>query len=209
MWPAISTVRCSSARRRVPTATLPLAKTAQTQESRPLSVCRKFGLHYEARRRLEAPLEPESYHRCVSGACPASLSFVSPDSRRLPQSILPMQLSLQQCAPIRDTFLLHNQKCLYHHPRTACGSRRSLAVVPLIGDQRYYGETPMRLRRDCRPIRGNGPGGWRWVSGRRLAFWMSQPGLELPTETRATGQGARPRRSLASDSTGRQSLPRA
>ena len=149
MWPAISTVRCSSARRRVPTATRPLAKAAQTQESRPLSVCRKFGLHYEARRRLEASLEPESYHRCISGACPASLSFVSPDSRRLPQSILPMQLSLQQCAPIWDTLLLHNQKSLYHHRRTACGSRRSLAVVPLIGDQRYYGETPMRLRRDC------------------------------------------------------------
>jgi hypothetical protein len=129
--------------------------------------------------------------------------------RRLPQSVLPMQLRPQRCAPIWDTLPLHNQKCLYHHPRTACGSRRSLAVVPLIGDQRYYGETPMRLRRDCRLIRGNGPGGWRWVSGRRLAFWMSQPGLELPTETRATGQGARPRRSLASDSTGRQSLPRA
>ena len=36
-------------------------------------------------------------------------------------------------------------------PRTVCGSRRRLAVAPLIGDQRCYGETPMRLRRDCRP----------------------------------------------------------
>src|ERR1035437_6572954 len=30
-----------------------------------------------------------------------------------------------------------------------------------IGDKRYYGESPARLRRDCRPIRGNGPGGSR------------------------------------------------
>ena len=29
-----------------------------------------------------------------------------------------------------------------HRPRSACGSRRSLAVVPLIPDKRYYGETP-------------------------------------------------------------------
>ena len=36
----------------------------------------------------------------------------------------------------------------------------------------------MRLWRDCRPIRGKGPGGWRWVRGQRLAFWGSQPGLE-------------------------------
>src|ERR1035441_1948463 len=98
---------------------------------------------------------------------------------------------------------------LAHRTRIACGSHRSLAVVPLIGDKRYYGETPMRLRRDCRPISGNGPGGWRWLRGQRLAFWGSQPGLERSTETRATGQGARPRRSLATDATGRQPFPRA
>src|ERR1035441_7344144 len=98
---------------------------------------------------------------------------------------------------------------LAHRPRTACGSRRSLAVVPLIGDKRYYGETPMRLRRDCRPIRRNGPGGWRRVRGQRLAFWGSQPGLERSTETPATGKGARPRRSLAPDSPGRRPFPRA
>jgi hypothetical protein len=31
-------------------------------------------------------------------------------------------------------------------PRPAPGLHRSLPVVPLIGDKRYYGETPMRLR---------------------------------------------------------------
>ena len=40
----------------------------------------------------------------------------------------------------------------------------------------------MRLRGDCHPIRGNGLGGWRWVRGQRLAYWGSQPGLELSTE---------------------------
>jgi len=35
------------------------------------------------------------------------------------------------------------------------------------------------------------------VRGQRQAFWGSQPGLELSTETPATGKGARPRRSLA------------
>ena len=34
----------------------------------------------------------------------------------------------------------------------------SLAVVPLIGDQRYYGETPAELRWDSRPTRCNRPG---------------------------------------------------
>src|ERR1022692_4440146 len=81
---------------------------------------------------------------------------------------------------------------LAHRPRTACGSRRRLAVVPLIGDKRYYGDTPMRLRRGCRPIRGNGSGGSRWVRGQRPAFWGSQPGLELSTETPVTGKGERP-----------------
>ena len=98
---------------------------------------------------------------------------------------------------------------LAHRPRAACGSRRSLAVVPLIGYQRYYGETPLRRRRDCRPIRGTGPERWRWVRGQRLAFWGSQPGLERSTETPATGQGAKPRRSRATDSIGRQPFPRA
>jgi len=40
----------------------------------------------------------------------------------------------------------------------------------------------MRLRGDCHPIRGNGLGGWRWVRGQWLAYWGSQPGLELSTE---------------------------
>ena len=33
-------------------------------------------------------------------------------------------------------------------------TRRRLAVVPLIRDQRYYGESPMRLRRDSGAARG-------------------------------------------------------
>jgi hypothetical protein len=67
-----------------------------------------------------------------------------------------------------DNYHQAARDALAHRPRSACGPRRSLAVVPLIGDKRYYGETPMRLRRDCRPIGGNGPGGWRWVRGQRL-----------------------------------------
>jgi hypothetical protein len=47
------------------------------------------------------------------------------------------------------------------------------------------------------------------VRGQRLAFWGSQPGLELSTETPVTGKGAAPRRSLATNSTGRQLLARA
>jgi len=67
----------------------------------------------------------------------------------------------------------------------------------------------MSLRGDCRPIRENGPGGWRWVRGQKLAFWGSQPGRERSTETPATGKGARLRRSLATDSTGRHPFLRA
>src|ERR1017187_573019 len=98
---------------------------------------------------------------------------------------------------------------LAHRPRTACGSRRSLAVVPLIGDKRYYGDTPMRLRRDCLPIRGNGPGAWRWVRSQRLAVWESQPGLELSAEILATGHGESPMRSPATGASGRPPFPRA
>ena len=46
------------------------------------------------------------------------------------------------------------------------------------------------------------------MRGQKLAIWGSQPGLELSTETPATGKGARPRRSLATDATGRQPFPR-
>jgi hypothetical protein len=40
---------------------------------------------------------------------------------------------------------------LAHRPSNACGSRRSLAVVPLIGDKRYYGESPVGLWRGLPP----------------------------------------------------------
>src|ERR1019366_1596414 len=80
---------------------------------------------------------------------------------------------------------------LAHRPpsrvRVSPGPRHSLTVVPLIGDKRYYGEATAWLPRGSRPIRGIGPGGWLWVKGQRLAFWGSQPGLELSTETPASG----------------------
>src|ERR1035438_3309076 len=78
---------------------------------------------------------------------------------------------------------------LAHRPRTACGPRRSLAVGPLIGGKRYYGETPMRLRRDCRPSSGNGLGGWRWERGWRLANlgWSDQPRLRQPAKEQGRG----------------------
>ena len=65
---------------------------------------------------------------------------------------------------------------------TSCGPHRSLPVAPLIAYQRCYGEAPGRLRRDCRPVSGNGPVGWRWVGGERLASLGSQPGSEVSTE---------------------------
>jgi hypothetical protein len=61
----------------------------------------------------------------------------------------------------------------------------------------------MRLRGVCRPICGNGPGGWRRMGSERLAFLRSQPGSKVSTEDAATGKGARPRRSVAADATGR------
>ncbi len=54
-----------------------------------------------------------------------------------------------------------------HSPDT----RRGLTVVPLIGDKRYYGEAPGRVR--CGPLvrasRLPFPGGMRVVVGRRSA----------------------------------------
>jgi hypothetical protein len=122
---------------------------------------------------------------------------------------VPMGCAETSVMPLPHNYNQAARDALAHRPLTACGSRRSLAVAPLIGDQRCYGETPMRLRRDCRPISGNGPGGWRWVRGQRLASWGSQPGLELSTETPATGKGARPMRSPATDASSRPPFPRA
>ncbi len=41
-----------------------------------------------------------------------------------------------------------------------------------------------------RPVSGNGPGGWRWVVGERLASLGRQPGTEVSTWNAATGKGA-------------------
>jgi hypothetical protein len=48
---------------------------------------------------------------------------------------------------------MKNRVSLPHRWLTAGEYRRSLPVVPLIGDQRYYGETPARLRRGYQRIR--------------------------------------------------------
>jgi hypothetical protein len=45
----------------------------------------------------------------------------------------------------------------------------------------------MRLRGDCRPIRENGPRGWRRVGSERLAFLGSQPGSEVSAENALAG----------------------
>jgi hypothetical protein len=51
---------------------------------------------------------------------------------------------------LSDSYNQAARDALAHRTRTSCGSHRSLAVVPLIEDKRYYGETPMRLWGDCR-----------------------------------------------------------
>jgi hypothetical protein len=65
-------------------STFSLRPELQTQESRLPPICRKAGLYYEARRRLEAPpvgskLSTASVRR-VSGECPVRLPSLSPDS---------------------------------------------------------------------------------------------------------------------------------
>src|ERR1017187_10213956 len=96
---------------------------------------------------------------------------------------------------LSDNYSRGAREVLAHRPRSACGSRRSVAVVPLIGDKRYYGETPMRLRGDCRPMSGNGPGGWRRGRAPRLAFWgsylgrSSQPILRQPAKEQGRVEG--------------------
>jgi len=85
------------------------------------------------------------------------------------------------CAPTLVTMLPDNYHQGAHDApanpsAAACGPHRSLPVVPLIADKRYYGETPAGLRRDCRPVSGNGPGGWRWVGAKRWPFWGANLG---------------------------------
>ena len=68
---------------------------------------------------------------------------------------LPMGCAETFVLRLPDNYHQAARDALAHRPRSAGGCRRSLAVVPLIGDKRYYGEAPMRLRGDCRPICGN------------------------------------------------------
>jgi hypothetical protein len=54
----------------------------------------------------------------------------------------------------------------------ATGERHgSLAVVPLIGDKRYYGEAPMWLRRFERAVRGGCSSHSIDTSGRSVPIW--------------------------------------
>ncbi len=57
---------------------VPLSSVAKARESCFPSVCRKLGMYYEVRRRLEALREYKSYLPGGSGACPVSLLRVSP-----------------------------------------------------------------------------------------------------------------------------------
>jgi hypothetical protein len=51
------------------------------------------------------------------------------------------------------------------------GTRRSLPVVPLIGDQRYYGEAPVRLP-------GGSGAGPEELGARGPAVWGTKLGLD-------------------------------
>jgi hypothetical protein len=78
------------------------------------------------------------------------------------------------------------QACLWRRPiprtlhPTLLGAapepRRSLPVVPLIRDQRYYGEAPARLRRAYGPAGVNGPPEWHRLQDEWLGFSGSQAG---------------------------------
>src|SRR5208283_1650644 len=76
---------------------------------------------------------------------------------------------------------------------TACGPHRRLPVVPLIADKRCYGEPPGGLRRDRRPVSGNGPGGRRWVGDQGWPFWganlgqRGQPRMRQPAKEHGRG----------------------
>jgi len=67
-------------------------------------------------------------------------------------------------------------------------TRRSLAVAPLIGDKRCYGEAPARLRGGYGPVSGNGPPEWRGLRNEWVGFPESQAGSRKATETRKTGE---------------------
>ena len=70
-------------------------------------------------------------------------------------------------------------------------SRRSLAVVPLIANTRYYGEATARLRGGDGRVSGNGPPEWRGLRDEWLGFSESEAGEWRITETRKIGKRRR------------------
>ena len=74
-------------------------------------------------------------------------------------------------------------------------TRRSLTVVPLIDDKRYYGEAPGR------PTGSSGEG--RRYRG--LDDWGCQAGLGWAAETREKDKGPEPGHCLARDPSGKPS----
>ena len=76
--------------------------------------------------------------------------------------------------------------------RPSCEPHRSLAVVPLIPDKRYYGESPASLQGGSRPVRGGGRSGRQPVRGQRLACLGRRPGSAVSTKTPANGKGEGP-----------------
>ncbi len=122
---------------------------------------------------------------------------------------LPMGCAETSVVRLPDDYHQADRDAFALRPLTACEPRRSLAVSPLIGNQRCYGEAPRRLRRDSRPISGNRPGGWRWMKNQGLAFWGEPTWAGAINQAPATGKGARPTRRLATDSTGGRPFTRA
>jgi len=60
--------------------------------------------------------------------------------------------------------------------------------LSLIPDQRYYGETPAKLRGGYGPVSGNGAPEWRGLWNEWLGFPESQAGRRKVTEMRKTGE---------------------
>ena len=76
-------------------------------------------------------------------------------------------------------------------------SRRSLAVVPLIADKRYYGEATARVWGGDGPVSGNMPPQWRWPRDEWLGLSGSQAGGWRATETWELGKRRGPGRGPA------------
>ena len=83
----------------------------------------------------------------LDGFCPTHRTTLFPINHEYVKAIYRMREVIR-----RQYKALSTEECFFYRDIlgqpyvAACGPPRSLAVVPLIGDKRYYGEAPGRLR---------------------------------------------------------------